>query len=144
MGICCGSKNTRVSADKVAHQLPLPELQDEERERIGEAFLALRERLPFAYTHLNFYAKQLRSLGKDAFEIDEMKELFSVIGKWQQEELWADESEFKELMAKLPGSDGASVKLESALCLGFLLCQADDYNKAEFLFELLQDPESQS
>lgn len=133
-----------MNADKVAHDLPLPLMKDEEVEAIGEAIMAFRNRLPFAYTHLNYYGKQLRSLGKDAFEVDELKDLFPNSSEWQKEEHWADESELKTLFLSLPNTDGTAIQLQSALCLGLLLCQGDSYNKAEFLFELFNDPESQS
>lgn len=49
------------------------------------------------------------------------------------------------LLRHLPGSefDGTNDLLSriSVLALGFLWCQADEYNKAEMFFELLNPPE---
>ena len=57
MGICCGSRNVRVNADKVAKDLPLPIMKDEEVEAIGSTIVTFHHSLPLAYTHLNYYAK---------------------------------------------------------------------------------------
>ena len=57
MGFCCGSSNMRVKAEKVAKDLPLGVMDDDEKEALGEALIAFYEKMPFAYTHLNYYGK---------------------------------------------------------------------------------------
>jgi len=109
MGFCCGASKVRVNADKVAHDLPLKKYTDAEKAEIGETLVAFYERLPFAYTHLNYYAKQLRSLSKDAFEVDELKDLFPNNTEWQKEEHWADDSEMKTLFLALPNTEGTAI-----------------------------------
>ena len=49
-------------------------------------------------------------------------------------------------MKNLQGTDDSGhILVKSTLCLGLLLCQGDDYNKAEFFFEILNpDYQNQS
>jgi len=47
----------RVKAEKVAKDLPLGVMDDDEKEALGEALIAFYEKMPFAYTHLNYYGK---------------------------------------------------------------------------------------
>ena len=46
-----------MNADKVAKDLPLPIMKDEEVEAIGSTIVTFHHSLPLAYTHLNYYGK---------------------------------------------------------------------------------------
>lgn len=56
MGFCCGG-NSRVNPDKVAYDQPFKKYTSVEEEEIGEGILEYYKRLPFGYTHVNYFAK---------------------------------------------------------------------------------------
>lgn len=98
--------------------------------------IKLKRRLPMCHTHINYFVHQVRSIGKEMFTVDELADKFQTQA-WKNENLRSKDSEMRQILLSLPGSQGEHLCLHDILCLGLLWCQGDYYNKAEQLFEFV-------
>ena len=106
--------------------------------------MKIKERSPLCHTHINYFVRQVKSIGKAKFALDDLQDVFPHSIVWQKDDLYEEDSECRIFFASLPNSELDQIDINDLLALGLIWCRGDYYNKAEVLYELLQPPEQTS
>lgn len=141
---CCGARHHRVDPDTVTHDMANTATDEVQDHILGLKYIQLKDRLPIASTHINYFVRQVKSIGKDKFEVDDLRDVFPNSIEWNKDAHYEEDSELRQFLLFMPDTEGKLITLQNILCLGLIWCRGDLYNKAEMLFELLNPPENQT
>lgn len=102
----------------------------------GDEMNSVKLRYPLVKMNLETYALAVDAIGEDVFTVDQMAVKFKD-DFWIGPGHWNKQSDWRSLLNSLPLSKGQLLHKVPVICLGVLWCQANNFYKAQILFELL-------